>query len=85
MLKIECEYDKKEKGANCQISIEGYSDTLAVEVASMLLSVRSAVNDQHPKMKDAGDILISEAFSLYLDLLGKGGQSYNAKGKLNKK
>lgn len=85
MIKIECEYDKKEKNTNCQISIEGYSDTLAVEVASMLLSVRRAVNDQHPKMKDAGDILISEAFRFYLDLLGKGGQFYNAKGKLDKK
>ena len=85
MLKIKCEYDKKDKGANCQISIEGYSDTLAVEVASMLLSVRKAVNEQHPKMKSAGDQVIHDAFDLYLHLLGKGGEFYNAKGKFDKK
>lgn len=85
MLKIECEYDKENKGADCRISIEGYSDTLAAEVASMLFSVRKAVNAQHPKMVSAGDQVIAEAFHMYLNLLGKGGEQYNAKRKLDEK
>lgn len=85
MLKIECEYDKEKKGADCRITIEGYSDALAAEVASMLFSVRKAVNAQRPKMVSAGDQVIAEAFQLYLNLLGEGGKFYNDKKRIGKK
>lgn len=66
------------------LKIEGYSDVLAAEVASMLFSVRKVVNEQHPKMKSAGARVIMEAFEIYMNMLEKGGEYYNAKGKIEK-